>query len=573
MEDNPEGHIEGEQEDKDAPREPTETKSETVNAEDNSQLILSNNEIPHEDEVLQQDHLTQDYKKSLKNEEMSTDKSVLPEEMNITQAENQAKSEISEDIGKPEMSTEKSVPPEEMNITQVVNKEKSEISEDIEKPEVSTEKSVPPEEINIIQAVDKAKSEISEDIEKPEMSADKSVPPEEINIIQAVDKAKSEISEDIEKPEEISEKLESTYPFNEDVDQSLNPSESVSTIDSAQEQRRLDLINQQNELLERQRKAAQFNIQLQTILSNHFRRKRADTGEIARSHHDSRTSSVISIGIDHSMEYAKHIKTLNQIKKQYSEQKERLDAEISSIKKLSEEKIAEATKTHGELVDFILNQASQAISSKTGRVYPVNIYKDLVDSWQKKNSTITAERLENMRLQRQVEKIKEVFKAYDLSESLHLIDFEQMKIENQTYNEKIEERNEETGKLKRKINNTVQILTHSNEKLSSSEAGFSQLKKQLDELTVELNRGRDSLAKLKQKRDALRASYTAMQKACGLLGQTDMLRGFEESVDKLEAKKQELLNLKQQTRELQERTKHYEQQISSMQGEKLSIPN
>jgi len=30
----------------------------------------------------------------------------------------------------------------------------------------------------------------------------------------------------------------------------------------------------------------------------------------------------------------------------------------------------------------------------------------------------------------------------DLGEGLHLIDFEQLKIENQTYNEKIEERNE-----------------------------------------------------------------------------------------------------------------------------------
>ena len=30
----------------------------------------------------------------------------------------------------------------------------------------------------------------------------------------------------------------------------------------------------------------------------------------------------------------------------------------------------------------------------------------------------------------------------ELAEGLHLIDFEQLKIENQTYNEKIEERNE-----------------------------------------------------------------------------------------------------------------------------------
>ena len=63
-------------------------------------------------------------------------------------------------------------------------------------------------------------------------------------------------------------------------------------------------------------------------------------------------------------------------------------------------------------------------------------------------------------------------------EGLHLIDFEQLKIENnvrnfleifinfnQTLTEKIEDRNEEIHKLKNKINNNVQILAHLQEKL------------------------------------------------------------------------------------------------------------
>lgn len=41
---------------------------------------------------------------------------------------------------------------------------------------------------------------------------------------------------------------------------------------------------------------------------------------------------------------------------------------------------------------------------------------------------------------------------------LHLIDFEQLKIENQTVNEKIEERNEELLKLRRKNTSTVQVI-------------------------------------------------------------------------------------------------------------------
>lgn len=41
---------------------------------------------------------------------------------------------------------------------------------------------------------------------------------------------------------------------------------------------------------------------------------------------------------------------------------------------------------------------------------------------------------------------------------LHLIDFEQLKIENTTLNEKIEERNEDLLKLRKKATTTIHIL-------------------------------------------------------------------------------------------------------------------
>ena len=40
---------------------------------------------------------------------------------------------------------------------------------------------------------------------------------------------------------------------------------------------------------------------------------------------------------------------------------------------------------------------------------------------------------------------------------MHMIDFEQLKIENQSLNEKIEERNEELIKLRKKTTLTVQV--------------------------------------------------------------------------------------------------------------------
>jgi hypothetical protein len=56
-------------------------------------------------------------------------------------------------------------------------------------------------------------------------------------------------------------------------------------------------------------------------------------------------------------------------------------------------------------------------------------------------------------------------KKEQLADGLHLIDFEQLKIENQTLNEKIEERNEELNKFRKKITSTVVQLSHTREKL------------------------------------------------------------------------------------------------------------
>lgn len=52
-----------------------------------------------------------------------------------------------------------------------------------------------------------------------------------------------------------------------------------------------------------------------------------------------------------------------------------------------------------------------------------------------------------------------MFVQEELAEGLHLIDFEQLKIENQSLNEKIEERNEDLVKLRKKTATTVQVPT------------------------------------------------------------------------------------------------------------------
>jgi hypothetical protein len=75
-------------------------------------------------------------------------------------------------------------------------------------------------------------------------------------------------------------------------------------------------------------------------------------------------------------------------------------------------------------------------------------------------------RLRNISMRTQLKKLERTLRAREqLAEGLYMIDFEQLKVENQTLYEKIEERSEELVKLKRKKTITVQMLTHVREKL------------------------------------------------------------------------------------------------------------
>lgn len=113
-------------------------------------------------------------------------------------------------------------------------------------------------------------------------------------------------------------------------------------------------------------------------------------------------------------------------------------------------------------------------------------------------------RLQNIALRNRLANKEKVLKKKEqLADGLHLIDFEQLKIENQTLNEKIEERNEELHKLRKKITNTVVILSHTREKLKYVEKQNNSHKDKLQTLHDQLNDEKKSLSNMKKDREVL----------------------------------------------------------------------
>merc|ERR1711988_1186042 len=199
---------------------------------------------------------------------------------------------------------------------------------------------------------------------------------------------------------------------------------------------------------------------------------------------------------------------------------------------------------------------------RTSKPIPEKLINQFEKAEAEKDTELEKMRLSNINRRNHLRKLEQTLRQKEkLADGLHLIDFEQLKIENQTYNEKIEERNEELLKLHQKITNTVQVLTHYKEKLQFMESDSTVQTEKLELLDDDVIRCRDSLAKMKQQRDRLRNEYHKLQQNAGLLGSIGagntghkksliLLHDFEERQDEIEKLERDIENFKQRHQEL-----------------------
>ena len=147
-------------------------------------------------------------------------------------------------------------------------------------------------------------------------------------------------------------------------------------------------------------------------------------------------------------------------------------------------------------------------------------------------------RLKNILLRTMMQKLEARIKSKEeLAGGLHLIDFEQLKIENQSYNEKIEERSEELLRLRKKTTTTVQVLTHLKEKLQYVEKDNARHEEALHALEARLAHQRDTLVRCKLRRDVLRAECTQLKSQCSIVTSAvlkDDIAAFRERRDALQ---------------------------------------
>ncbi|XP_058402654.1 coiled-coil domain-containing protein 96 [Diceros bicornis minor] len=309
-----------------------------------------------------------------------------------------------------------------------------------------------------------------------------------------------------------------------------------------EQQLRSELLEQYRSLMVERSRCQRYNIYLQHKISEALRKKKGlDAADVPDKGMEPEAP-------EKEQAYLRHLAVLEELRKQQADDLDWYHQELDRLKQQCEEKLSRVEKEwrgFQALKKQVVMQAMGSCRMRGGRQAALREVEQIQALEDRKEKEMSAVRLENVQLKQSLVHFETRMRAQeDLTEGLLLIDFEQLKIENQTFNEKVEERNEELLKLRNKVTNNVQIITHVKEKLHFVEIENACKKSQLLEIEAQVALRRDILTKTKQARDSLQLDNIKLNQKCGLLGKESLLRDLEEKVDRTALLQQRLESLK-----------------------------
>jgi hypothetical protein len=153
------------------------------------------------------------------------------------------------------------------------------------------------------------------------------------------------------------------------------------------------------------------------------------------------------------------VQEMEEVREEITSTKQNSEQLIDTLRARMEEcdvRIAEIKK---DAYEFKRDIVTGAENFRTGKIVAEKAIRYMEDKLRAKAAVAEKLRLKNATLKQQYTKVEaSLQQKEDMGEVLHVIDFDQLKIENQQYLEKIEDRNNELLRLKLTTGNTVQVL-------------------------------------------------------------------------------------------------------------------
>ncbi|KAJ8728072.1 hypothetical protein PYW08_016457 [Mythimna loreyi] len=238
----------------------------------------------------------------------------------------------------------------------------------------------------------------------------------------------------------------------------------------------------------------------------------------------------------------------------YEELKKKAESEIADIKKKVSEveekyagRLEHANSKFDGLQHLERTTGSGLIYSRKGKPIADKTVERFLTLQRRKSEQSSALCLRYIRARNAVAELEAIVKKLEtLGPGLYVWQYEQLNIDNQNFNTKIEEREDELIKNRAKCTEHNQILAHIREKMHHTDEVIDFAECDLGDAEIEFYRAREDLGQVKGHRNKLRWSVEDERMKAGLLTRKDLLRDFQSSLDEVVLLEQKKRNLEAQ---------------------------
>uniref|UniRef100_A0A8C5QEV3 Cilia- and flagella-associated protein 263 n=1 Tax=Leptobrachium leishanense TaxID=445787 RepID=A0A8C5QEV3_9ANUR len=189
---------------------------------------------------------------------------------------------------------------------------------------------------------------------------------------------------------------------------------------------------------------------------------------------------LLSLSVELKMELVQ--RELEETRKEAERDKESTERILQSFKATMEESEIRRAEIKKAKYEFQRDTGKAAASSKQGSgvVTADKVLRYMEEKTRTRDSLVDKLRLKNASLKVQKKKLQlQLKQKEEMGEILNEVDFQQLKIENAQFLERIDEKNQDLLQLKLTTGDTVQILNSYKKKLQNSTAASSRLQKEI----------------------------------------------------------------------------------------------
>ncbi len=193
-----------------------------------------------------------------------------------------------------------------------------------------------------------------------------------------------------------------------------------------------------------------LNGQLQTKIAEYLRKKAGDK------------HPRLDGDISDQEQYQKYLDLMEELKVQHHRFSELHQQRTEELHQQSLEKLKQVEHELRSLAALKYEAAMTALTGKVGKQAALVKVEKLQADELKQEDKLASVRLNNIKLKNKISQLETELKSKrELADGLLLMDFEQLKTENQTFKDKLKERSEELLRLKRKVACSVQVNVNS----------------------------------------------------------------------------------------------------------------